>query len=164
MFRGANAALREAWAAVTARPVAAQLSLQVPHRGPDPARQATVTLRYCPWTVLPPPHRTAEGSPAVGVWAVQACESKPPPGVRPITWLLLTTVAVETVELTRWLLLPKGKQFREYRLVRYPRGHPESAEEVLVVTQYVAKDHSILAFKLLALEAGYTYELTWYYR
>ncbi len=73
-------------------------------------------------------------------------------------------VAVETVELTRWLLLPEGKRFREYRLVRYPTGHPESAEEVLVVTQYLAKDFSILAFKLLSLQAGYTYDLTWFYR
>ena len=74
------------------------------------------------------------------------------------------TVDIETVELTRWLLLPKGRQFREYRLVRYPTGKPESAEEVNVVTQYLARDHSILAFKLLALSPGFTYELTWFYR
>ncbi|MGE5801152.1 MAG: patatin-like phospholipase family protein [Gemmatimonadota bacterium] len=73
-------------------------------------------------------------------------------------------VAVETVELTHWLLPPEGKRFREYRLVRYPTGHPESPEEVYVVTQYLAKDFSILAFKLLALQGGYTYDLTWFYR
>ena len=73
-------------------------------------------------------------------------------------------VEVETVELTRWLLLPQGRRLREYRLVRYPTGHPENPEEVYVVTQYLAKDHSILAFKLLALPAGYTYDLTWFYR
>lgn len=77
---------------------------------------------------------------------------------------LAFTVEVETVELTRWFLLPKGREFREYRLVRYPIGKPESAEDVYVVTQYLARDHSILAFKLLALPAGYTYELTWLYR
>lgn len=73
-------------------------------------------------------------------------------------------VEVETVELTRWLLLPEGKQFRDYRLIRYETGKPESAEEVKVVTRYLAQDFSILAFKLLALKPGYTYELTWFYR
>ena len=73
-------------------------------------------------------------------------------------------VEVETVELTRWLLLPQGQRFRSYRLVRYKVGKPETAEEVYVVTQYLARDHSILAFKLLALQAGYTYDLTWFYR
>lgn len=32
-----------------------------------------------------------------------------------------------------------------------------------VVTRYLAQDYSILAFKLLALKPGYTYELTWFY-
>jgi len=73
-------------------------------------------------------------------------------------------VEVETVELTRWLLLPQGQRFRSYRLVRYQVGKPETAEDVYVVTQYLARDHSILAFKLLALQAGYTYDLTWFYR
>ena len=73
-------------------------------------------------------------------------------------------VEVETVELTRWLLLPEGKRFRDYRLIRYETGKPESAEEVKVVTRYLAQDYSILAFKLLALKPGYTYELTWFYQ
>ena len=38
------------------------------------------------------------------------------------------------------------------------------AEDVYIVTQYLARDRSILAFKLLALPAGYTYDLTWFYR
>jgi hypothetical protein len=32
------------------------------------------------------------------------------------------------------------------------------------VTRFLAEDFTILAFKLLALRAGYTYELTWFYR
>jgi hypothetical protein len=35
---------------------------------------------------------------------------------------------------------------------------------VRVVTQYLAEDYTILAFKLLALDAGYTYEVTWFYK
>ena len=33
-----------------------------------------------------------------------------------------------------------------------------------VVTEYLAEDYTILAFKLLSLEAGYTYEITWFYQ
>jgi hypothetical protein len=73
-------------------------------------------------------------------------------------------VEVETVELIRWLLLPEGKQFHDYRLIRYETGKPETTERVDIVTRYLASDYSILAFKLLALKPGYTYELTWYYR
>lgn len=73
-------------------------------------------------------------------------------------------IEVETVELNRWLLLPAGKEYRDYRLIRHETGKPETADDVKVVTEYLAEDYSILAFKLLALKPGYTYELTWYYR
>ena len=33
----------------------------------------------------------------------------------------------------------------------------------MMVTQYLSEDSTILAFKLLSLKAGYTYEITWYY-
>jgi hypothetical protein len=34
---------------------------------------------------------------------------------------------------------------------------------VRIVTEYLAEDHTILVYKLLSLEPGYTYEATWYY-
>ena len=73
-------------------------------------------------------------------------------------------VEAETVELTRWLLLPQGRQYRTYQLIRYKTGKPEATENVKVVTEYLAEDYTILAFKLLSVEAGYTYEITWFYR
>lgn len=73
-------------------------------------------------------------------------------------------VEVETVELTRWLLLPEGREYRTYQLIRYPTGRPEAAENVKVVTEFLADDYTILAFKLLALKPGFTYEITWSYR
>ncbi len=73
-------------------------------------------------------------------------------------------VEAETVELSRWLLLPEGQEYRTFQLVRYPTGKPELVEKVNVVTRYVADDYTILAFKLLSLEAGYTYEITWFYQ
>src|SRR6266850_950913 len=96
--RCVNAPQRYVWDTVAAQPVAAQLCLHVPRRGPQPAREATLALRYCPVTLRPPQHRKAEGLPVVTLWAVQVCEVTPPAEAEPIEWLLLTTVAVETVD------------------------------------------------------------------
>jgi hypothetical protein len=96
--RCVNTPQRYVRATVAAQPVAAHLLLHVPRRGLQPAREATLTLRYCPLTLCPPQHRKAEGLPAVVLWAVQVCEVEPPAEGEPIAWLLFTTVAVETVD------------------------------------------------------------------
>jgi hypothetical protein len=96
--RCVSAPQRYVWAAVEAQPVVTEIVVQVPRRGTQPARTATLALRYCPLTLCPPQHRKAEGLPAVLLWAVQVDEVAPPADVEPIEWLLLTTVAVETVD------------------------------------------------------------------
>jgi hypothetical protein len=85
------------WATLAAQPVVERLLLQVPRRGPQAAREATLALRFCRLTLCPPRHRQREGLPAVALWAVQVQEVDPPTDVTPIEWLLLTTVAVDTV-------------------------------------------------------------------
>jgi hypothetical protein len=70
----------------------------------------------------------------------------------------------ETAEVSRWLLLPKGREYRSFRIIRYKAGKPDTAEAVKIVTEYLADDSTILAYKLLAVDAGYTYEVTWYYK
>ncbi len=96
--RCVNAPQRYGWDTVAAQAVAAQILLHVPRRGPQPAREATLALRYCPLTFHPPQHRKAEGFPASTLWAVQVCEVEPPAEVEPLAWLLFTTMAVETVD------------------------------------------------------------------
>jgi hypothetical protein len=88
-------------AKVEAQPVLEHLLLQVPSRGVQPGRQATLALRFCPVTLCPPRHRKAEGLPGVTLWAVQVREIDPPLDSQPIEWLLLTTVAVQTAEEAR---------------------------------------------------------------
>jgi predicted acylesterase/phospholipase RssA len=79
-----------------------------------------------------------------------------------------TTVAfrmqVDTAEVTRWLLMPEGKEYRTYRILRYETAKPEKVEAVKVVTEYLANDFTILAYKLLSVKAGYTYDVTWFYK
>src|SRR6476659_7534729 len=55
-------------------------------------------------------------------------------------------VEVETVELTRWLLLPRGRKYASFQLIRYETGKPENPEKVSIVTRYLAEDDTILAF------------------
>lgn len=73
-------------------------------------------------------------------------------------------VEVETIELTRWLLMPKGKEYESFQIIRYKTGKPEVPKKVKVVTEFLAEDRTILAFKLLALKPGYTHEITWFYK
>jgi len=96
--RCVNAPQRYVWDTVVTQPVASSLLLHIPRRGPQPAREATLALRFCPVTLRPPQHRKAEGLPAVTLWAVQVWEVAPPAEAEPIEWLLLTTVAVETID------------------------------------------------------------------
>jgi len=96
--RCVNTPQRYVWDTVAVQPVAAQLVLHVPRRGVQPARHATLALRFCPLTVFPPKHRKAERLPGVDLWVVQVGEVDPPAEAEPIEWLLLTTVAVESVD------------------------------------------------------------------
>jgi hypothetical protein len=73
-------------------------------------------------------------------------------------------VQAETAELTTWALMPRGREYREFRIRRSETDKPEKAETVRPVTEYLADDYTILAFKLLALKPGWTYEVTWVYR
>lgn len=70
----------------------------------------------------------------------------------------------ETAELTRWILLPKGREYRAFNLIRHKTGEPETTEAVKIVNEYLADDYTILAYKLLSVPTGYTYEVTWYYK
>jgi hypothetical protein len=73
-------------------------------------------------------------------------------------------VHAETAEMTRWFLLPKGKGYSSFRIIRYKIGKPGKVEDVKIVTEYLAEDYTILAFKLLSVDPGYLYEVTWYYK
>ena len=73
-------------------------------------------------------------------------------------------IRADTAELTAWILMPEGKQYESFRIVRYPTGKPEKVEAVKVVTEYLAQEFTIIAFKLLSLDAGYCYEVSWTYR
>jgi hypothetical protein len=77
---------------------------------------------------------------------------------------LVFPVRAETTELIIWILMPEGREYQSFRIVRYETGKPETVEPVKVVTEYLAEDLTIIAFKLLSLKSGYSYEVSWTYR
>ncbi|MFL5358821.1 hypothetical protein [Archangium sp.] len=59
------------------------------------ARDATLTLRHAPLTLLPPER---QGGQSVQVWGVLVREEEPSQGQQAVQWLLLSNVPIESVE------------------------------------------------------------------
>lgn len=77
---------------------------------------------------------------------------------------LVFPIHADTSELTAWIMMPEGKEYQSFHITRYETGKPETVENVNVVTEYLAEEFAIIAFKLLSLKSGYTYEVSWTYR
>jgi predicted acylesterase/phospholipase RssA len=67
----------------------------------------------------------------------------------------------DMAEMTVWVLMPAGKEYRSFRILRKSQG---KVEEVKVASEYLAEDSTILAFRLLSVKANYVYELQWFYK
>lgn len=63
-----------------------------------------------------------------------------------------------------WILMPRHRQYQNWRIVRHKKGESDSAEALRPATAFVAEDYQILAFKLLAVRPWYTYEILWEYK
>jgi predicted acylesterase/phospholipase RssA len=79
-----------------------------------------------------------------------------------------TTIAsrseFDAAEVSRWILLPSGREYRSFEILRYEVGKPATAEIVKGYTEYLADDSSIIAYKMASVKAGYTFEVTWFYK
>jgi len=78
--------------------------------------------------------------------------------------VIVFPIRAETAEMTAWILMPEGKEYQSFSIVRYDTAKPEKVEAVEVVTEYLRDDFTIIAFKLLSLKSGYTYVVSWTYR
>ena len=91
-------------ASLSSQPVAATLRVQVPRHEEQAARTAVLEVRFCA-LMLQSPVRNRH-LPAMRVYAVQAREIHPPPGVEPICWQLLSTrpvtTAQEAIRTVKW--------------------------------------------------------------
>lgn len=80
-------------------------TIDVPPKGGQPARRATVALRFDAITLTRPVRARAEDQPrTVPLWVVDVHEIDPPAGVPPVHWRLLTTHAVTTLAEARQIV------------------------------------------------------------
>lgn len=116
--------------------VAGGMILNLQRADDQPARRATLEVRFGPVVVLPPQARASERLAPLPLWAVLATEVGAPKGVKPLRWLLLTDEplesladAVQRVEWyhVRWLIerlhyvLKSGQQVEQLQLATAER-------------------------------------------
>ena len=85
------------WQHLQSQPIAGVQILQVPRRGSQPVRCAHLAIRFAAVS-LQAPVRDHRNEPAIAVWAVFAQEQNAPAGIKPLEWLLLTTLPVTSFE------------------------------------------------------------------
>lgn len=140
---------------------AGEVIIQVPRntRQKVPTRPAKVRIKFCPVLIRPPKNKPfTKGAPNLELYSVLVEEvSVPPKGVKPIHWLLLTDLPVESLEdalemikryTQRWKIerfhytLKSGCQIKDLQL-----GVAERLEKAVTI-------YSIIAWKILYM----TYE------
>jgi predicted acylesterase/phospholipase RssA len=70
----------------------------------------------------------------------------------------------DAAEVTRWILLPRGREYRSFEVLRSELGKPTTADVVKGFTELLADDASIIAYKMSSVKGGYTFEVTWFYK
>lgn len=85
------------WSCMETQPVAATQKITVPRKPKKPARTAMVEIRFAPVTLKAPCHNKST-VPSIQVWAIYLNEPSPPKGEDPLSWMLLTTLEVKSVE------------------------------------------------------------------
>ena len=85
------------WAAMESLPPAASMSVSMGARGKQQARQVELEIRFQRITLQKPRKRSVK-LPEIELWAVWAVEAKPPEGIEPVEWMLLTTMAVHDAD------------------------------------------------------------------
>jgi hypothetical protein len=94
---GVEGGPRNVLAAARQAPVVGQLPVQVPRKPGQPEREAVLELAVSAVRVQAPRRRTAEvPAGTLLLWVIRATELAPPAGCKPIEWILLTTLAVDS--------------------------------------------------------------------
>ncbi len=95
------------WDYVAVRPLAGTLEVRVPRQKKQPARLASLQIRFSQVTVKPPCNKADQ--PSLTLWAVEAREVNAPKGAEPILWRLVSTLPVttaeEAIQMVHWYAL-----------------------------------------------------------
>ncbi len=88
------------WGTLLERSPEGEMVLTVPRRHNRASREAMIGIRFAKVELAPPFPRN-KGLAPVTLWAIAATEKNAPEGIEPLSWLLLTTISVETLEEAR---------------------------------------------------------------
>jgi hypothetical protein len=95
---GAAGGPRHVFEAARQAPVLGQLRVQVPRKPGQPEREAVLELAARAVRVKAPRRRSADvPAGSLALWVVRATELAPPAGCKPIEWILLTTLTIDSV-------------------------------------------------------------------
>lgn len=98
------------WEYMAQQPISGIQELQVPRKGKQAARVAKMEIRFSKVQLKPPKHKNKLDP--ITLWAVWARETNAPEGVKPLEWMLLTTIEVtnfqEACEKLAWYALRWG--------------------------------------------------------
>ena len=133
-----------------ARRAMGKIDVQVQINGTKKFRRATLSIIHMPFTMPPPPNKTApkDGTnlPMVSLQAIMAIERKAPTNQEPIEWTLLTDLPIDgledAIEKVRWYSKRWNIElaFREmkshYRLEQIP-SRKAAAVEALVLASLI---------------------------
>lgn len=91
------------WDSLESEPVAGTLTIEAPRKPGQKKRVTDLSISYRPITIKNKNKKT------LCLWAVYARETKPPPGTKAISWMLLTTMPVtslsESIEKISWYMI-----------------------------------------------------------
>lgn len=124
------------WDSVKSAPISGEINIVVPKQKDKKEREACLTVQYCKITMLRPKEFDKQRYKPITVYAVYTNEINPPKDVEPVSWLLLTTISVDSFDnalliiqayLKRWVIETLFKVLKsccktEERQLRYGDG------------------------------------------
>lgn len=84
------------WTYMESQPVACELEVTVPRKKGKSERIAIVEIRFCSVTLQPPKNKS--NLPPITLNAIYVIEPSPPSDEEPLSWMLLTTLSISSVE------------------------------------------------------------------
>jgi hypothetical protein len=167
---------RYLWEQLQSHPLAGTLTITVPSQPNQPGREATLSIRHALVLVcalyssilflidafmstthkaLRPPQRPkGQKLPSVTVSAILALEEQPPQGIKPLSWLLLTTVPVyhfdDACERIQWYTCRWLIEVYHKVLKSGCRVEARQFDDVQRIRRYLAVD-DVVAWRVLFL-------------
>jgi hypothetical protein len=143
------------WTFLAAPPVGERRKLHVPRRSSQPARLATVEVRWAAVTIQSPAVAPQKGWPALPLHAIWVHEPQPPAGLEPLSWRLLTDgpllTAAQAGEKVEWYARRWGIE-EWHRTLKKSVGKVEQREfKTARHLERVLAFDLIMAWRILAL-------------